>query len=198
MARCLTAAARLTAENRSLRDQLDRARDELVQLHQQRVSDWKQRQIDKEKLSRLNHTARKTRDKQAAGLAAREVKDAAAAANLHVTGSRCVHPSSLGAGAYVYASPLEVNAANLHVTGSGLRADAEGAPASDLDHEGHRSLSRSQRLHGTGRTLQGHVTTSETVETLPPQMLAATYPPRPRPLINTLQLPRIPHRTSST
>jgi len=168
VARSLTAAARLTSENRSLRDQLDRAKDELMQLHQQRVSDWKQRQIDKEKLSRLNHTVRKTRDKQAAGSAAREVKDAA-------------------------------DAANLHVTGSGLRADAEGAPASDHDHEGHRSLSRSQRLHGTGRTLQGHVTTSETVETLPLQnLLAATYPPRPRPLINTLQLPRIPHRTSST
>ena len=83
--------ARLTAENRSLRDQLDRARDELLQLHQQRVSDWKQRQIDKEKLSRLNHTVRKTRDKQAVGSAAREVKDAADAANLYVTGSRCVH-----------------------------------------------------------------------------------------------------------
>ena len=159
---------------------MDRVKGELEQLHQQRLNDWRQRNIDKEKLSKMTHHLRKARH---AGSEVKEVKDVVSAA-----------------------------AANLHVTGSSLRADAAEGGARrgaelDLGHEGHRTmLTRSQQRlpgsHGTGRTVHGHVTASETVEALPENLLAATYPPRPRPpghsIINTLQLPRIPHRTSST
>jgi len=162
------ACVRLTSENLSLRGEVDRVKEELKELHQQRVNDWKQRNVEKEKLSRLN--PRKTRDKQTVSTD-REVKDVAA---------------------------------NLHVTGSSLRSDAEGSRQAEVDlDQGHRvMLSRSQRMRRSGRTSHGHVIVSETVETLPEHLLAATYPPRPRPpghpLVNTLPLPSIPHRTSST
>jgi len=220
------ACGRLTSDNLSLRGEVQRAKQELEQLHQQRVNDWKQRNLDKEKLSKLG--ARKSRDRQTASTV-REVKDVAS--DLHVTGSGLradaetastvrevkdvavdlhVTGSGLRADAETASTVCEVKdvAADLHVTGSSLRADADSQRQAelDLDQEGHKvMLSRSQRLPGllgSGRTLGGQVTASERVEALPENLLAATYPPRPRPpghhLVNTLQLPRIPHRTSST
>jgi len=183
------------------------------QLQQQRLNDWTRIKALEEKLIKL--TARSSRDKHNTSKTQDfdpEVKDIAA--NLYVCGS------SLGADVKVK---------------EGLRQKYH-----DVDHGSQKTVeSHSQKshgFHGNSSSGRGHVTTaephptvtSETVTSLPEtllrirrekssvNLLAATYPPRPRasdpqvisssghgvmelgqPCQDTLRLPRISQRTSS-
>ena len=182
---------KLSSENQSLRDELIQLKTENEQLQQQRLNDWKQHKMLEEKLVRLEACK--------------------------LSPPRDKHSNSSAQG-----QQLKDITSDLHVTGLSV-----GTEAKQRDGSRQKILkSRSQNLlclHGNNLTVRDHVT-SETVTSLPETqqgirrystaMLSTTFPPRPDHQLrnrsgdevmevgnkteNTLHLPAIRHRTSST
>lgn len=200
---------KLASENQSLRDHCQLMKMDNEQLHQQRVNDWKLKKASEEKL--IKSTARLARDKHSTLKPqdyCSEAKDTTA--NLHVTGS------SLG-------TDLKEKEGSRQKD-----RELKSHKSVDSKEHGSSSLSHDHVTSGASHLRMTSETVTPLPETLrrirreknmvnSRSMLADTYPPRPRatsrscqeavelgqswttaPFRTTLQLPRIPHRTSST
>ena len=163
----------LESHNECLRFEVDQLKMEKQQLHQQRVNEWKMRKAAEEKLIKLEaKTPREKHNISKAQGHCSEFKDITA--NFHVTRSR-------------FATDIKDK-------------EGQGPKDHDLEHEGQSMNQNSPaRFRANGSLVRDHVTTavtSETVTSLPETlrrirreksvinsaaMLAATYPPRPRP-----------------